>query len=123
MTLVELLILEEEYELQINDILEIARNARNVGAEDIYISSILVRWRYESRNLVVRTNQLLEAKCIEEGFVYLDHSDITTWHLSDDGLHLNVYGHAVLKMNMFRCLFTFNPYLCDFMHLYDKAIL
>ena len=78
------------------------------------MSSILVRWGHKYKDIISRMNNILELMCREEGFLYLDHSNITTGHISKDGLHPNMYGIVILKMNLLKCFFTFNPFLCDF---------
>ena len=65
-------------------------------------------------------NNILELMCREEGFLYLDHSDITTRHISKDGHHPDKYGIVILKINLLKCFFTFNPFQCDF---YDEVLL
>ena len=62
-----------EYEV-VNNILNIARNAKNAGTKSIYISSVLSRSGYEFKN-IKRVNNLLDASCVDEGFYFLDHSD------------------------------------------------
>ena len=61
----------------VEDILSIAYKAKAVGTENIFISSILVRWGYHYKN-IPRVNNILEAMCHELGFIYLDQSDVTT---------------------------------------------
>ena len=72
--------------------------------------------------MIIRVNTLLEAMCREEGCIFIDQSDITTRHICDDGLHPNKYGYCILKMNLLRCFYTFNPFLCDFSYNYDEAL-
>ena len=111
-----------EYEV-VDNILKIARNAKIAGVKKIFVSRILPRcWGYQFKNIIIRVNQLLERMCTEEGLIYLDHSDITTRHIGNDGLHLNYYGHVVLKMKILCCFNSFNPYICSFEPLYEKAL-
>ena len=102
-----------EYEV-VNNILNIARNAKNAGAKSIYISSVLSRSGYEFKNIIKRVNNLLDASCVDEGFYFLDHSDVTTSHLGYDVLHCNRFGYCILKMNILRCFTSFNSFICDF---------
>ena len=74
------------------------------------------------RNIIQRVNILLEERCIKEGFVFIDNSDITVAHLSKDGLHPNFYGFTILKMNILKCFPDFNPYICDFLGTYENAL-
>ena len=107
----------------VDDILSIAYHAKTVGCKNVIVSSILVRRGYHYKNIIIRINNILNARCSEEGFVYLDNSDVTIRHICDDGLHPNNYGINVLKMNILMCFYTFNPYLCDFYDYYEDAIL
>ena len=106
----------------VNNILNIGRKAKAVGTKKIFISSMLVRYGYRYANIITRINTLLESCCMEEGFIFLDHSDVTLRHICGDGLHTNYYGHTILKMNILLCFYTFNPYLCNFSDIYDKAL-
>ena len=110
-----------EYKV-VNDILNIARKAKTFGTNNIYISSIIVRWGYQYGNIITRINNLLENSCREEGLLYLDHLDITMRHISNDGLHLNIYGNTIMKMNLLKCFYSFNPFLCHFDKFYDYAL-
>ena len=108
-----------EYEV-VNNILNITRNGKNAGAKSIYISSVLSRSGYEFNN-IKRVNNLLDASCVDEGFYFLDHSDVTTSHLGYDGLHCNRFGYCILKMNILRCFTCCNPFICDFSNYYDES--
>ena len=110
-----------EYKV-VDNILSIARRAKAVGTKKVFISSILVRWGYNTKNIIVRVNNLLENMCREEGFLFLDHSDITTRHICHDGLHPNDFGYVILKMNILKCFYSFNPFLCNFIDFYEKAL-
>ena len=110
-----------EYEI-VNSILDIARSAREAGAKSIHVSSVLTRSGYAYKNIIKRVNNLLDTTCGNEGFYFLDHADITTGHLGNDGLHCNGYGYCILKMNILRCFNTFNPYLCDFGDFYEESL-
>ena len=106
----------------VDDILDIGRYAKTLGTKNIYISSILVRWGYQYANIITRLNDILERLCNAEGFIFLNHSDITKRHIWSDGLHPNNQGYLILKMNMLMCFYTFNPYLSTFYDLYEKAL-
>ena len=105
-----------------DNILSIARNARKAGSKVIYVSSVLERWGYKYRNIIKLVNNLLEFSCNKENFIFLDHSDITCQHISNHGLHPNGYGHVILKMNILKCFFSFNPFLCNFEGFYERAL-
>ena len=106
----------------VEDLMAIARTAREVGAEKVFVSSVMVRHGPHYRNPVIRVNNLLQRRCSEEGFYYLDQSDILSSHISMDGVHLNFHGQTILKMNILSCFRTFNPYLNDFVSDYDSAL-
>ena len=105
----------------VENLLSIARTARNAGADKVHISGILVRHGRQYENAIKRVNQLLESGCAEEGFFYMDQSDILSCHISMDGIHLNFYGSTILKMNILLCFHTFNPYFTDFDFDYERS--
>ena len=100
----------------------IARMARKVGADKIFVSAIIVRHGHQYCNPVTRVNNLLQTRCSEEGFYFMDQSDISPRHISGDGVHLNFYGQTVLKMNILSCFNTFNPYFNDFEYDYERSL-
>ena len=60
--------------------------------------------------------------CNEKGYAFIDQSDIGLHHISKDGIHLNFKGHTILKMNILKCFYSFNPYMCDFLDLYEQFL-
>ena len=104
----------------VGNIIAIAKNAKHMGAKNVYVSSVLVRQGPHFKNIIKRTNSLLEQSCRHEGIHFLDHSDINYLHLNDDGLHCNNYGHAILKMNILCCFKSFNGNSCKFLNFYNK---
>ena len=106
----------------VNDIINIADRAKEYGTSKVVISGIMIRRSYFFKDVIERINNMLYDKCQEKGYVFIDQTDIKLKHLSDDGLHLNKLGISILKMNLFRIFFTFNPYLCDFENDYEKAL-
>ena len=111
----------DEYEI-VENIMRIGRAARESGTKQIHISGILVRKGYHYRNGISRVNNLLETRCNDEHFIFMDQSDITGDHISSDGIHPNFYGSTLLKMNILSTFFTFNPFLSDFIEEYDTAL-
>ena len=67
-------------------------------------------------------NNLLESMCKLHGYTFIDHSDVTTRHICNDGLHPNKPGYTILKMNLLWCFYTFNPYISDFYNDYEDAL-
>ena len=59
---------------------------------------------------------------MEENFVFMDNSDFTIAHIASDGIHPNFFGTTILKMNTLSVFSTFNPYLCDFVNDYERAL-
>jgi lysophospholipase L1-like esterase len=113
--------LVNEYDI-VNNILNIARKAKIVGTRKIFVSSILPRFGQRYHNVITRINNLLESTCREEGFNFLNHSEVTSKHICMDGIHPNVYGNLILRMNILECFNSFNPYLCSFYSSYENAL-
>ena len=76
----------DEYKI-VENVRKIGVAARGCGAKRIHISSVLVRRGHEYRNAIVRINNLLRTMCNEERFIFMDQSDITSAHISGDGIH------------------------------------
>ena len=45
----------------------------------------------------------------ENNYGFIDHSNINSSHLYDDGLHLLELGNVILANNLMNCLNTFFP--------------
>ena len=110
-----------EYQV-VEDLMAVGRMAKKVGADKIFVSAVIVRHGHQYRNPVNRVNHLLQTRCSEEGFYFMDQSDISPHHISGDGVHLNFYGQTVLKMNILSCFNTFNPYFNDFEYDYERSL-
>ena len=106
----------------VRSIITIGLNAKGLGVKEIVICGITVRQGPRYRKLIPRLNMLLQAECLRENFLFVDMDGISYRHLADDGLHLNHYGSAIMKMNILKVFNTFNPFFNDFIDLYDKAI-
>ena len=111
----------DEYKI-VENVRKIGVAARDCGAKRIHISSVLVRRGHEYRNAIVRINNLLRTMCNEERFIFMDQSDITSAHISGDGIHPNFNGSTILKHNILSVFSTFNPYVCDFGAEYERAL-
>ena len=98
----------------VDNLINIGVYAKERGTTEVFISSIIHRRGYHYKNSINRVNNLLYLRCLEEGFLYLDHSYISGEHLQFDGLHLNDQGTRILKLNILKCFYTFNPFLADF---------
>ena len=111
----------DEYKV-VESVLQIGRAARDHGAEKIHISAIMARRGYRYSEIVERVNNLLCMACLAEDFVYLSQNNINLAHISADGVHLNSYGTAILKFNVFSIFSSFNSNFIDFKEEYDYAI-
>ena len=110
-----------EYEI-VKNIIQIGRTAREHGVQKVHVSGVLVRQGQQFRNGIVRVNNLLRERCLEENFNFIDQGDITIAHISFDGIHPNFFGSTILKRNILSLFKSFNPYLCTFGGDYEKAM-
>ena len=92
-----------------------------VGCKDLFVSSILTRPNQQLRVIIDRVNGMLERVCKGEGVNFLDHHHVTVDHICGDGLHTNMNGTTVLKMNILSCFDGFNMYLTSFYEDYEYA--
>ena len=103
-------------------IIKIGKLAREHGVTDISISGLVKRRDTRYTRIIPRINYLLQAECLRENFVFIDQELISHAHLRYDGVHLNNFGTAIMKMNILKCFDSFNPYFNDFLTLYENAI-
>ena len=111
----------DEYEV-VDNILEVARSARNHGVGNVYVSSILARRGYEYREIVPKVNNLLYMACLAEQFKFMDQGEITLAHLDNDGLHPNFYGSTILKRNILSVFRTFSGGSMNFRKELEQAL-
>ena len=57
----------------VEDIMNIGRQAKKMGVDNIYISSVIVMSSYHKERIRKRVNSLLFTKCLDEGFYYIDN--------------------------------------------------
>ena len=57
--------------------------------KEVFVSSVLSRNEVILSNQINRTNELLNKICKEDDFIYISNNNITSSHLSKDGIHLN----------------------------------
>ena len=86
---------------------EIIELARSVGPSiKVSISSIIQRSDNQQLNRKARqVNTALKSQCSDNGFTFIDHSNINADHLNRSGLHLNKEGtknFAINFINYFR---------------------
>ena len=104
-------------------ILNIARKAPKYGVQRIVVSGLFVRkTNTVITNCIKEVNRLLEKKCADEGFIYMNQPDIVVGHLWRDNLHLNNYGLTILKMNILQNFLSFNYDNCTFKSEYEEAL-
>ena len=104
----------------VEDILEIGRQAKEMGVKVVYISSIIVMSTHHRERIRKRVNKLLYDKCISEGFCYIDNSNIISNDLSNDNLHLNRNGLRLFMDNILGYVCRgYNPYLSDISDRYE----
>ena len=102
------------------DVMDIARQGKEMGVRTIYVSGIITMANSRLDRIRHRVNILLEAFCLDEGFIYLSHDNISKTDLCSDNLHLSRNGIKILMDNILGCCFTmYNPYIADF---YDSII-
>lgn len=78
---------------------------REYGVEQVYISSILPRSHSKFQGNRHRLNELLKDLCHENGFIFVDHSNIVLRpHGHHDGVHLNEAGSSMLRANLLNAL-------------------
>ena len=112
----------DEVEVATN-IINIGRRAVKHGAKRIVISGLVIRkWNSNINQVIGSINRLVQDMCKEEGFYFIDQTDIERQHLWKDGLHLNQNGSYIFRMNIMKFFNTFNPYLCSFGDHYENAL-
>ena len=102
----------------VNDIIAVGKQAVNMGVEQVYISSIIVMSTPHRERIRKRVNNLLRIRCLEEGFNFIDNSNIISNDLCNDRIHLGKDGLTIFMDNILcSCSRTYNPYMSGF---YDK---
>ena len=74
-----------------------ALNCRKYGANDIAISSVLIKKNPNLNALVRRVNDLLYDLCAKNGFGFISNEMITTDYLWKDGIHLLALGTNIFS--------------------------
>ena len=101
-------------------ILQIAADAKAAGVQEVFISSIMKRRGKQYMNIINDINIILQLKCLDKGYHFVDNSNISLYDLSD-GLHLNPYGNIKFMGNLLRCCESYNPYLDgDYLDCHEK---
>ena len=85
------------------NILEISQKCKEHDIEEIIISSLVVTENIDL-NLLARVNALLYNLCRENGFCFVDNSNISVENLFKDKLHLLDSGKTILGNNFIYCI-------------------
>ena len=79
------------------EIFEVVKECENAGVNEIYVSSITSRPEHQYK--INKINLLLSEHSYEEGFKFIDNSNIKPCHLWKDKTHLLKEGSQILKNN------------------------
>ena len=82
--------------------MNIVRVCRTNDVNDIYVSGITCRRKYERK--ISDINNILFDNQEMNGFIYIDNNDIHYHHIWKDGVHLNNEGIVVLANNFIKAL-------------------
>ena len=85
---------------------KIAEKRFSYGMENVFISSMVYNKR-SNGYFLERVNAQIAKFCKENNYGFIDHSNINSSHLYDDGLHLLEPGKIILANNVINCLNTF----------------
>ena len=88
--------------------MKMAEEGRNGGCESIFVSSVLPRSSNRYAKSINRVNAMLEQTCLTNGYVFLDHDEVSKRHICGDGIHPNAKGTTILKMNILSCFSGFD---------------
>ena len=92
-----------------NRIVEIARDAKQLGVAQVHILGIVNRRDKRYATLISRTNIALRLLSVSEGFHYVNNELIMSKDLQKDGLHVNFQGKKKLMHNILSCCASYNP--------------
>ena len=73
-------------------IAQIARDAKDLGVDEVYIMGIVTRRDNRYNPLIAQINIGLRYLCTTEGFHYIDNAFVKSNDLQRDGLHVNFDG-------------------------------
>ena len=81
-------------------ILDIARQAKQMGVNNIYICGVTCRKTNSLANIIRDINLALRLVSNDEGFIFIANDNIFKTHLHGEGLHLNPPGYNILMNNI-----------------------
>jgi len=83
-----------------SELIEAGVKAKNCGAKEVYISSVLPVRNHQQDSRGKDINKYLRMLCREESITFVDNSNISTGLLEDgDNVHLNQWGSRELCKN------------------------
>ena len=82
-------------------IIEAGETCKRFGAKKVFIAGVTGRPRLQRRCYAL--NDILEEKCSEHGFIYINNDNISISHL-EDGVHLGQHGKSILTSNYLSAL-------------------
>ena len=86
------------------EIVQIGRDCRFQGINQIFISSITCRRKQEEMEKVREINNITKGLCATENFNFISNDSINVQHLWKDGLHLLEEGTNILANNIINSL-------------------
>ena len=79
--------------------------------KEVFNSSVLCRNEVILFNQINPTNELLNKLYQEKDFIYISNSNITLWHLSQGGIHVNDIGTFKLGDSFVKHVNVSDPFL------------
>ena len=96
------------------EILSIGKTCLKHGVEKVFISSIVCNRNFMKQKLINNLNEYIRENCEKQGFIFIDHSQITSYYLCKDGTHLQESGKIILANNYIDILNDFLYHRLDF---------
>ena len=87
-----------------NDIINIGKQCKQHGVNDVFISGITYRKGFHLMKKVHEVNDIVQNLCLLEDLHFISNNNIREQHLWQDGIHLSESGVTVLSNNMINSL-------------------
>ena len=91
-------------ELLVKKILKVAEKCKELGVDDVTISSVFIKRNLTLGKFIRNLNIVLEEFCISRGVKFMNNDNITTNFVSDDGVHLDRLGNIIFSENLMNCI-------------------